>query len=193
MAEATAPYVIPQEPVVSSNLAAIGYDLQRQVLAVTFKSGDVWHYASVPSALAEQLFEADSKGKFFSTHIKGKFSAEKMTGPCEKCGDKGPIGATCTDCGCGTYTRDERQPFKREFEPTRVLINEELEARSAPRAKAIGVVPDVIFVRDDGWSLGAPKRLEQAARSSWQGHWVERWERAGNGWRRTWPLPGETS
>ena len=110
---ATAPYVIPQEPVTSSNLAAVGYDLERKVLACTFRSGDVWHYAGVPQELAQACFEAESKGKFYSLHIKGKFAAEKMTGKCDQCGDKGLIGATCTDCGTGTYAREERKEAAR--------------------------------------------------------------------------------
>src|SRR3990167_11311693 len=106
MADVPTPYIIPQEPVASSNLSAVGYDSQRQVLACTFKSGDVWHYGSVPADLAEQLFEAESKGTFYSAHIKGKFPAEKMTGFCAKCGDKGRVGARCEDCGTALYLRE---------------------------------------------------------------------------------------
>lgn len=103
-------YTIPQEPVRSSNLASIGYDAEKQILAVTFKSGDLWHYAGVPLALAIELGGAPSKGTFYSTHIKGKFSAEKLTGRCPKCGDKGRIDTTCTDCGTGVYyAREERK------------------------------------------------------------------------------------
>lgn len=32
--------------------------------------------------------------------------------------------------------------------------------------------PDVIFFRDDGWTLGAPRELEDVARSLWEGNWV---------------------
>jgi hypothetical protein len=110
MAGAAEPYVIPQEPVESSNLSAIGYDLERQVLAVTFKGGDIWHYASVTPELAEAFFEAPSKGRFYGANIRSKFAAEKMTGPCNACGDKGRIGEVCTDCGSGNYVREERTP-----------------------------------------------------------------------------------
>jgi len=103
-------YVIPQEPVESSNIAARGYDLERRVLAVTFKSGDIWHYASVPPAKAEEFFAAPSAGRFYKAEIQGKFPAEKMTGPCPKCGDKGRIGETCTDCGTAAYEPTPR-PF----------------------------------------------------------------------------------
>lgn len=103
-------YIIEQHPVESSNISALGYDAERSVLALTFKSGDVWHYGSVPYDLAEKLFEAESKGRFYVANIKGKFSAEKMTGPCPKCGDTGIVGTTCEDCGCASYEKEPR-PF----------------------------------------------------------------------------------
>jgi len=101
-------YIIPQEPCESSNISSRGYDLERQVLAVTFKSGDVWHYASVPPQLAEDFFNAPSAGRFYGANIKGKFSAEKMTGPCPKCGDVGIVGMPCDDCGCADYEKEPR-------------------------------------------------------------------------------------
>ena len=105
---ATTPYVIPQEPVTSSNLASVGYDLERQIIACTFKSGDVWHYAGVSPEIAQALFEAESKGKFYSVNIKGKFAAEKMTGPCPQCGDgPGYLGVTCESCGTAAYAPKE--------------------------------------------------------------------------------------
>lgn len=35
-----------------------------------------------------------------------------------------------------------------------------------------GIIPDVIFIRNDGWSLGAPKRTAEAAFKLWAGHYV---------------------
>lgn len=101
-------YIIPQAPVESSNISSRGYDLERQVLAVTFKSGDVWHYGSVPAKLAEEFFAAESAGRFYVANIKGKFSAEKMTGPCSKCGDTGIVGTKCVECGCADYEKEPR-------------------------------------------------------------------------------------
>ena len=109
MASAVQPYVIPQLPVESSNIASRGYDLERHVLAITFKSGDVWHYGSVPVDLAERFFEASSPGRFYTEQIKGKFAGQKMTGPCKACGAKGPIGTTCEDCGCGPHVEAPRR------------------------------------------------------------------------------------
>lgn len=86
-------------------------------------------------------------------------------------------------------TADPAPPFesKEFFRPSRVLISEEGEAVSPYRTSE---QLDVIFVRDDGWSLGAPAVLEHAARSLWAGRWVAVWRVQPNGrWLRTWPLP----
>lgn len=109
MAESAQPYVIPQEAIDSSNLRAIGYDRDRHVLAVTFKSGDIFHYADISPELALDFYAAESRGRFYAQQIRGKFTGQKMTGPCESCGDKGRIGMTCTDCGCGVYVDAPRK------------------------------------------------------------------------------------
>lgn len=53
--------------------------------------------------------------------------------------------------------------------PTRVLINREGEA-VAPR-RAADIKPDVIFVRDDGWSLGTISAWEDVAENLWKDQW----------------------
>lgn len=56
--------------------------------------------------------------------------------------------------------------------PDRVVINREGEALGSRRAREMGVTPDVIFIRDDGWSLGAPARLRGVAESMWRDQWA---------------------
>lgn len=57
--------------------------------------------------------------------------------------------------------------------PSRVLIDAEGLAVSSERARRdYGVKPDVIFIRNDGWSLGAPASLEVAASQLWPDAWV---------------------
>lgn len=107
------PYRIPLEELVSSNLAAGGYDASRRILAIKFKSGIVFHYAGVGQTLATEFYLAESKGKFYATKIRGKFEAERMTGQCPKCGDlHGYIGDVCDDCGTERYAAVpyERKP-----------------------------------------------------------------------------------
>jgi hypothetical protein len=101
-------YEIPEETVDSSNLASYGYDAETKVLAVRFKSGDLWHYSGVGLDVALAFGNAESKGKFFSANVKGKFSGEKMTGACPNCGAKGRIGVTCDDCGTTLFERTPR-------------------------------------------------------------------------------------
>jgi hypothetical protein len=108
------PYIIPAEAVESSNLAAIGYDGARKVLAVTFKSGDVFHYANVAPELALELYNAESKGRFYQQRIKGQFSGQKMTGACPACGDApGIIGVICDKCGDAFYADRPREAQER--------------------------------------------------------------------------------
>lgn len=54
----------------SSNIAAIGYDPERQILEVEFNSGSVYHYLGVPEHLHLGLMSADSHGRFLNQHIK---------------------------------------------------------------------------------------------------------------------------
>lgn len=60
----------------SSNIQAIGYDSATKALHVRFGSGHYVH-EGVPPDLHAKLIAADSKGKFYHAHIKGKFKATK--------------------------------------------------------------------------------------------------------------------
>ena len=57
--------------------------------------------------------------------------------------------------------------------PTRVVVDESGRAVSPKRAlKDFNVDWRVAFIREDGWSLGAPRRLESVAYDSWSDHWL---------------------
>lgn len=64
-------------------------------------------------------------------------------------------------------TYDPKQP------PTRVVINKEGEAVPAWMAEREGIKPVIVFVRNDGWTLGAPEEFIEVARKMWDGEWVE--------------------
>lgn len=59
--------------------------------------------------------------------------------------------------------------------PDRVVINEHGEAvppRVAIRDYGIDPRDCTIFVREDGWSLAAPKRFREVAEELWRDEWV---------------------
>ena len=57
--------------------------------------------------------------------------------------------------------------------PTRVVVSPEGEAVPPGRARdEFGATPEVIFIRKDGWSLGAPKSLARVAEGMWADEWL---------------------
>lgn len=106
--EAAQTAVVRQDIQNSSNIRSYGYDATRKVLAVEFLSGQIRHFAGVPPELWEAFTKAPSKGAFFHRAVRGKFASGLVAptvdlGECPNCGDIGPQGQTCRDCGCGGY------------------------------------------------------------------------------------------
>lgn len=93
---------IPLEPIASSSLKAIGYDLSTQTLAIQFKTGRVFYYEGVHVDVALELGRADSKGTFYSNRIRHQFKGRPVTGPCKMCGIEGYVGEACP-CGKGQH------------------------------------------------------------------------------------------
>ena len=56
--------------------------------------------------------------------------------------------------------------------PRRVLIREGIADSAGNALRDYGYVPAMVFLRDDGWSLGAPEHLIESARSLWPNDWV---------------------
>lgn len=72
-AESTAP-AVDLTPCQSSQISAWGYHAPSRTLALKFASnGKVYHYADVPSDVAEGFAKAESIGKYFGAHVRGKF------------------------------------------------------------------------------------------------------------------------
>lgn len=57
-------------PVQSRSLRALGYDPERQVLEVEFRSGALYRYEQVPPAVVQALLQADSLGRHFNQVFK---------------------------------------------------------------------------------------------------------------------------
>jgi hypothetical protein len=111
------PYVdqIDRELVTSSHVLSVGFDLAFEELsgtfAIEFKDGTIYHYKGVPLQAWEDLRNAPSIGSAYYHLIKHKYSAEKMTGACPKCGNgPGIIGERCDSCGCDVYERECGEP-----------------------------------------------------------------------------------
>ena len=68
-----------EEPVISSAIAAIGYEAPTRTLLVEFKNGSRYRYLEVPAKTYEALAKAPSKGTFFSTKIRDRFAFARLT------------------------------------------------------------------------------------------------------------------
>lgn len=64
-------------PVVSSNIAAVGYDSIQNVLSVQFKGKQtVYVYQGVPVETYQLMMSADSIGSYYAKHIKKNYQSE---------------------------------------------------------------------------------------------------------------------
>lgn len=62
-----------RDPVASSNIMSIGYDVASETLEIEFQQGAVYQYYNVPKPIYDELKAAPSKGKFFASQIKNIF------------------------------------------------------------------------------------------------------------------------
>jgi len=56
--------------------------------------------------------------------------------------------------------------------PRRVLVDDNYAVGASQAQEMFDVTPDVIFIRDDGWSLGAPEHLAYQAETLWTDKWI---------------------
>lgn len=57
----------------SSNISNIAYDKEARVLQIDFHAGTRYQYYGVEPEKAGQLFEAESKGKYFTSAVKPNY------------------------------------------------------------------------------------------------------------------------
>ncbi|HEY7615913.1 MAG TPA: KTSC domain-containing protein [Terriglobales bacterium] len=63
----------------SKMLFAAAYDDSKQILYLRFRNtGDVYRYFDVPVADRQAFLTAESKGRFFRSHIRDHFRYERM-------------------------------------------------------------------------------------------------------------------
>ena len=65
-------------PVQSSNLAAIGYDTNTEILKVEFLNGTAYEYKNVPQVVFDAFMKAPSHGSYFNREIKNSYPYEKI-------------------------------------------------------------------------------------------------------------------
>ncbi len=64
---------IDMHPIKSGMANAVGYDPDRNVLQIEFKSGSIYQYENVDAATWKGLQASDSAGRFFNCKIKGQY------------------------------------------------------------------------------------------------------------------------
>ena len=65
-------------PVVSSVIAAIGYDAHAATLVVALHSGRTYAYAGVAKGVHAAFLAAPSKGAFFNAEIRDAYAYERV-------------------------------------------------------------------------------------------------------------------
>jgi hypothetical protein len=69
-----------REPVISSNVKAVGHDAKTSTLEVEFNSGAVYQYTGVPKEVYTAMVGAQSVGKYFGANVKGVYPFVKISG-----------------------------------------------------------------------------------------------------------------
>ena len=64
-------------PVVSSNLAAVGYDPAAGEMQIQFRNGRLYAYR-VPLSVYENLMNAGSKGRYFAYYIRWRYRGRRI-------------------------------------------------------------------------------------------------------------------
>jgi hypothetical protein len=66
-------------PVISSNIAAVGYDIVQNVLLIQFHGKTTTYpYHGVTVELYEEMMKSGSVGSFYAKNIKGRFPNEPL-------------------------------------------------------------------------------------------------------------------
>ena len=65
-------HAIERTPVRSSALKSVGYDQASNILEIEFTGGEVYQYFDVPAEVHRGLMAAESHGRYFHQHVRGK-------------------------------------------------------------------------------------------------------------------------
>lgn len=67
-----------REPVRSSMISSIEYDINVQVLQIEFNSGTVWNYHNITDDVYSDFISSPSLGKYFLNHIRGQYRESRI-------------------------------------------------------------------------------------------------------------------
>jgi hypothetical protein len=62
----------------STSLNAATYQDQSAFLELEFRSGAIYRYGGVPAQTYQELLLAESKGRYFNQHVRGRFTYVKI-------------------------------------------------------------------------------------------------------------------
>lgn len=64
---------IKREPVVSSNVASVGYSRHLHALEIEFSRGAIYRFLDVPKSVYRELMESSSKGHYIAENLRDRF------------------------------------------------------------------------------------------------------------------------
>ena len=64
-----------RQEVESSVIGAVGHS---RVLEIQFESGRIYQYFNVPEDVFDEMLKAESKGKYFNSNIRGKYTYQEI-------------------------------------------------------------------------------------------------------------------
>ncbi len=67
----------------SSALAGYHYLSQLRILIVDLRSGARYAYADVPARVVQELARADSAGRYYTAHIRDRFTTARVPKACD--------------------------------------------------------------------------------------------------------------
>jgi KTSC domain len=65
-------------PVESKMFMSVAHDAEKRILYLRFQSGDVYRYFEFLANDYQAFLSAESRGRFFLTHIRDRFRYERM-------------------------------------------------------------------------------------------------------------------
>ena len=66
------------QPLDSRMLSAVVYEPESRTLYLRFTSGEIYAYFDFPEDQHQAFLQAESRGRFFLSHIRGKFRYQRL-------------------------------------------------------------------------------------------------------------------